>query len=512
MILPQAIHRKGFPVLESTRNASSDTTANHADLAVLLQKNLLELERLLVQFLDQMVTPAAFHQFESDLQGELRLIGRTVLEHVLAQLEPADAANVAPRVSFQGESYRRRPRQPKTIYSSFGPIEYSRFRYEACERGNTSIFPLDLHLGLQAHLATPVLAEQIGRLAVDHEQSQVLSMLRRDHGVCWAVKTLRKVTAALSEGLAAFREDAQVSKALDWLKQAFASKGRYRPVLTIGRDGIMVPIRKQKYKEASAATLAIYNRSRKRIGTIYLGFMPEAGQLTMTEQLTSLVTRVLEEWHKLQQPCPRLAYLTDGGHHPREYYLKVLKRMPDLWSKNPKQKLAWQWILDYWHVCGYINKLATALFGDNGKAWKWFAKMRHWLRDRSGGLAHVLQSATQYMNLAGKLSKARDEQFWDAYQFLRKNARWMQYADYHRHGMPIGSGITEAACKTVFTQRLKRSGMTWQIAGGQRIVDLRVLKLSGVWNSAHASFLNAMPLPTQGSCATSIAKMARKAA
>ena len=75
------------------------------------------------------------------------------------------------------------------------------------------------------------------------------------------------------------------------------------------------------------------------------------------------------------------------------------------------------------------------------------------------------------MNLAGKLSKARDEQFWDAYQFLRKNARWMQYADYHRHGMPIGSGITEAACKTVFTQRLKRSGMTWQIAGGQRIVD-----------------------------------------
>ena len=41
--------------------------------------------------------------------------------------------------------------------------------------------------------------------------------------------------------------------------------------------------------------------------------------------------------------------------------------------------------------------------------------------------------------------------------------------------------MTEAACKTVFTQRLKQSGMTWKVEGGQWIVDLRVIHLSGVW-------------------------------
>jgi hypothetical protein len=496
---------------ESTRNPANHATANLTDIVALLQDRLLQLQHLLDQFRQQPISPANFHHLEINIQIQLQLIGRALLEQTLGQLEPATLDEASPRIDFQRETYRRRRKQPKTIYSSFGPIEYTRFRYEAVERGQISIFPLDLQLGLEAHLATPVLAERVGRLAVDHEQSHVLGMLCRDHGVCWAVNTLRKVTAALSDGMASFRAEAQVHKALGWLKQACQSKGRHRPALTIGRDGIMVPMRNQGFKEASSATLAIYNRRGKRLGTIYLGFMPEPGQTTMTEQLTALVRCVLSAWHAQQGACPRLAYLTDGGFHPREYYKKVLRKMPDLWSQDPKQKLSWQWILDYWHVCGYVNKLATALFGNSGKAWKWFATMRRWLRDRRGGITNILRSATQYLALA-KPSKAREEAFWDAYRFLRKNSRFMQYADYRRRGLPIGSGITEAACKTVFTQRLKRSGMSWEKVGGQRIVNLRVLHLSGVWKEAHANYLDRLDYPKEGSNKGSAGKVARKAA
>ena len=49
--------------------------------------------------------------------------------------------------------------------------------------------------------------------------------------------------------------------------------------------------------------------------------------------------------------------------------------------------------------------------------------------------------------------------------------------------------MTEAACKTVFTQRLKQSGMTWKVEGGQWIVDLRVIHLSGVWSEVYQSYL-----------------------
>jgi hypothetical protein len=61
--------------------------------------------------------------------------------------------------------------------------------------------------------------------------------------------------------------------------------------------------------------------------------------------------------------------------------------------------------------------------------------------------------------------------------------------------LPIGSGITEAACKVVFTQRLKRSGMSWTVAGGQVILDLRVIRLSGVGHAVHQRYLASKPLP-----------------
>jgi hypothetical protein len=43
----------------------------------------------------------------------------------------------------------------------------------------------------------------------------------------------------------------------------------------------------------------------------------------------------------------------------------------------------------------------------------------------------------------------------------------MRYQAYRRQKLPIGSGITEAGCKIVFTQRLKRSGMSWTIEGAK---------------------------------------------
>jgi len=82
-----------------------------------------------------------------------------------------------------------------------------------------------------------------------------------------------------------------------------------------------------------------------------------------------------------------------------------------------------------------------------------------------------------------------------AYGYLRDHIKHLDYVRYRRNHLPIGSGVTEAACKTVFSQRLKRSGMAWSTEGGQRIVDLRVIRLSGVWSEVHQSSLQSKRLP-----------------
>ena len=59
--------------------------------------------------------------------------------------------------------------------------------------------------------------------------------------------------------------------------------------------------------------------------------------------------------------------------------------------------------------------------------------------------------------------------------YFRGNRHRMRYADAKAKGLPIGSGIVEAACKTLVTERLKRSGMRWGPRGGQAILTLRSL-------------------------------------
>jgi len=49
----------------------------------------------------------------------------------------------------------------------------------------------------------------------------------------------------------------------------------------------------------------------------------------------------------------------------------------------------------------------------------------------------------------------------------------MGYAALTARGFPIGSGIVEAACKTLVAQRLKLSGMRWSRAGAQAILTAR---------------------------------------
>ena len=147
------------------------------------------------------------------------------------------------------------------------------------------------------------------------------------------------------------------------------------------------------------------------------------------------------------------------------------------------QRLKWQWIVDYYHTALRITTMAEALFGDTPQAHAWAAKLRKLLK-KPNGAARVLWSAAQMRSRHG-LAKSRRKKLQQAYNFIRKRTRHMQYAEFRDQGLPIGSGITEAACKTVFTQRLKLSGMRWGNRGAQVILNLRVCLLSGVWDNTY---------------------------
>ena len=458
-------------------------------LAMDLSGSLAHGVKLVDQFLSHEPSPETMARFERRLADLLREVGRRILSWVLNRLEPERDDQAPSVVEFENRRYRRRRKHRRRVATLFGEIDLWRRLYEPLKRGVRSIHPLELRLGLEAGLATPALADRIGKWAADQSQSQVLSMLAHDHGVHWSCTSLRKLFATLAAGMAHHRQAGQVDQVVEWLEQAQTSPGHFRPTLSVGRDGIFVPIRQSGGQEGAAGTVSVLDRQGKRLGTVYLGRMPESGQGTMTTQLSDLLKAILT---RVDSRRIRLAYVTDEGYHPSDYYHRVLKPMVD--PRRPWRRLEWYRIVDYYHACGYVQQLADALFGVGSEAHSWAKKMRQVLKTKRGGVSRVLKSASG-LRRGRRLSGPVADAYAQAYGYLKKRTQWMQYQAYRRQKLPIGSGITEAGCKIVFTQRLKRSGMAWTIEGGQVIVDLRVIWLSGVWHEVHQCYLASKPMP-----------------
>jgi hypothetical protein len=461
-----------------------------ADLGDAVESALQDIRQRVERFRSNPVTPLAAASFEKDLQLAVRQLARLTTQWTYNHLEPADVHALPLEVRFQGSTFRRLGRKtPQQVSTLFGPVHLRRLGYRAAPtQGEPVLFPLCRQLGV-AHSTTPALLECVGRYQAQTgaTQNQTLQRLRSEHALFWGVKRLRQVTDFLAEAAQEHRQEAQAEQVLAWLEDAHASRGRHRPVLSVGRDGITLGLRIKGgviYEVATTATPSVYDRGGRRLGTVYLAYVPESGQATMSQQLTGLVQEVLLRW---AGPLPRLSYVTDAGDNETAYYRAVLRSM-----RHPVtgKRLVWQWVVDYYHAALRLSTMAEALFAAGQKSWAWTRKMQKLLL-KPGGVGRVLHSAAA-LRSRYKLKGKRLKEFRGAYRYLQQRRKHMRYAEYRRLGVPIGSGVTEAACKTVYTQRLKLSGMRWKKPGAQTILTLRVILLSGVWTQVFERVLKGL--------------------
>lgn len=458
------------------------------DLGDALEPALQRLRQLLETFGSKPVSPQVAFDLEQQVQTQLREVGRVGVEWAYNHVEPSQTDVLPAHVEFEAGLYTRiKHKTPQAVATVFGKIRLWRVGYRPTQKtGDPTLFPLAQQLGIIVG-ATPALAECAARYQAEAgaTQRRTLQRLKQEHGVNWGVKKLRQVTNRVAEAMTEQRHDVQVEKLLQMLEQAWAGTGRHKPVLSVGRDGIAfgVPIRGGTiFEVASAGTVTVMDRRGQRLGTVYLAYMPESKQGTMSDQLTHLVKNVLERW---ERPLPRLCYVTDAGDNETTYYKKVLRRM-----RHPRtgEKLEWVRVVDYYHASERLWKMAEALFGQRPAARVWARRMQKLLK-QPNGIRRVLNSAAA-LHSRHELKGKRKENFRKAYNYLRARTKYMRYAAYKRVGIPCGSGVTEAACKTIYTQRLKLSGMRWKKAGAQTILSLRVLLLSGVWTEAYGRMLN----------------------
>ena len=119
--------------------------------------------------------------------------------------------------------------------------------------------------------------------------------------------------------------------------------------------------------------------------------------------------------------------------------------------------------MDFYHATEQLKAALDARYGENDvKGRAQFQKLRQLLLDDPDGVEKVIRALDyQRKKFPGRTHIG------EVLRYFRRNRHRMRYADIQARHLPSGSGIVEATCKTLVTQRLKRSGMRWRHAGGR---------------------------------------------
>lgn len=137
-------------------------------------------------------------------------------------------------------------------------------------------------------------------------------------------------------------------------------------------------------------------------------------------------------------------------------------------------------IVDLWHAREHVWKVAHAVFGQgHPQEAKWAAHACDLLTD--GQIEELVAEIAVLPAVPAEPGTTRSVPEIEMDYFIGNAAR-MRYPAFRQQGMQIGSGVAEAACKTVVSTRAKRSGMRWTPYGLDAVLALRTAVLNGTYD------------------------------
>ena len=424
--------------------------------------------------------PLTFEAFEVELGHAMRS-----LENDLKAIDLARYDIEADAVIVGGQEWRKcLSDQPKTYLSASGPVTVSRNLYRPVG-GGKSICPLELRSGIIAGLYTPVLARQVSYL-MGHMTSQDTSHVFLELGIAGpSSRSCDRLPKVLNPVWEANRETWEDALRQQEFVPAEAS------VVAVSLDGVMVPdkdgqrdakakreaakeqgVSKQLrgpagYRAVGCGTVTLYDEEANRLDTVRYARAPEYKKKTLTEQLDAELASIVAV-----RPDLELVALADGAEENWRYFERPV------YANATK-------IVDHGHASQHLKAGLAAYYGDKSVAGRAeYERLRIILRDQFGGVDQVITELGGLVRkMGGKRFKRRRKLLGAELNYFKNQRERMAYADYQARGLPIGSGVVEAACKTLATQRLKRSGMSWR-DGKQAILTMRSLQQSNRWTTA----------------------------
>jgi hypothetical protein len=371
----------------------------------------------------------------------------------------------APAVIINGKTHRRVLRQSQTYMTSAGEVVVERTLYKDRSDGEgRCVSPMELTMGVVGGFWTPRAAQQALWVVTQMTPKKAEELFERAGNMSPSKSSLDRLPKLVSERWEEDRSELE-AKLRDGLQVpaeavsiAVSIDGVYAPMedfdVTQRRAEAAEEGRMTKgplgYREVGCATISFCDEKGQLISAIRMARAPQYKKTTLKEILAAEVIAILNK-----RPDMRLLKLADA--------------VVDNWTFLSNELPPGEELIDFFHASEHIHHAIAEVYGDATLETQFRAKkLCDVLRDNPKGIEKVVRSfkhlATQHPSK--KLVRR-------ALIYFRTNRARMRYADLAAEGFPIGSGVVEAACKTLVTQRLKLSGMRWSAAGAQAILTPR---------------------------------------
>jgi len=408
----------------------------------------------------------SFEQIEEALAQQLNAIGSGTTEHLLGQYDaPGSALQCG-----QGKKWTSKGPSKRLIETPYGAVSVLAHVYQTSAGGRVRI-PLAERARLISS-ATPRMAKMTAAKLAEMSCAAVARDLECNHQ-----RPISKSYAQdLGQAVAALvtTHEGQLD---DWQPKSTVAEV---VTIAIGVDGAHLNTRQPGWRQSMAGTLALYDRDGQRLETLYAGAgpgdTPPKGKASFFKRMDSLIKKLRQSY-----PQAHVVGLSDGASDLQNY-------LADCCDEH---------LLDYHHAAEYLSKASAAFSVEGGgenseSARAWAREQRETLRDKPAGALEVLATLRRRLGLAAAqpgeiklpaMSQAQQEAVQSAETYFVNHIGNMDYAGWQERKLPIGSGVTEAACKTLIKQRMCQSGMRWSIEASDALISLRALYLTpSRWN------------------------------
>ena len=332
----------------------------------------------------------------------------------------------------------------KDYQTPYGVATLARHVYQGTQGGATYC-PLDRDARIVVS-STPRFAKVLSHKYAEFSSPRAQVDLQENHG--------RSVSRCLIQDVADAVAAAVLAKEEDW-GYALPKFEEAPSTVAVSLDGTCLLMGEDGWRETMVGTLSFYDSEGERQHTVYLAATPEYGKAKFLDHLETEIGRA-------KAKCPEAHYvgIADGAKGNWEF----LGRHTDVR------------VTDFWHAAEYLGKAAVVLYRGRPQTRKaWVDEACHRLKHEAGGAEWVLK---RLRSLARERPWAKDDEDVQkaiTYFANQSGAGRMDYAARVEANEPIGSGVTEAACKVIVKQRLCGSGMKWTEDGAAVVLSLRAL-------------------------------------